>query len=540
MTESKTVQRTVNENGNTDVVSNKPEADSDDSENAAIKQRQSSFWRFSNRGIAIRLFITCWLVFTLHFATNTVREIYPALSLSDHFSFDVSEYQGLHPDIFQMQGRGTFINNNPGASIMGAIPYALLRPVTDRIVERVQKTRAENPQVEPANFNTIYPMAQEFYRKSREKGFDVKFGLAAGITQAFCMAPISALSVVLMFWLLLSLTKKPLTSVLLALLYAFATPIFYRTGQLNQNVLLAYFAFFAFALLWRPWDEEKSKKPFYFLAGLCTGWTVVLDYSGLVAVAILSCYALSRWFSLPKEERSIKELLKFAAGVSICAFVLMAYQWSSFGNPILPAQSYMPPVNFTEIGYRGFSFPKIDLLFETAFSIRYGLFVSAPILLLAVFVPAWLGKNSRLLQKREMIFVIAFVSLFFVFCAANQYGRMQFNTGVRHIVPVVPFLFLLVANVILKMPRVIAVLTGVLATYWSWCLVMYRDVEQGLGVFESLKHVTFEGFRLPWLTTLERMGFVQNASVIPLFLICGLIIWMLWSVGAKPQNPEFQ
>jgi len=196
----------------------------------------------------------------------------------------------------------------------------------------------------------------------------------------------------------------------------------------------------------------------------------------------------------------------------------------------------MPPANFTEQGYRGFSLPSFDLLIQTAFSIRYGLFVSAPILLLAFYVPGWLKKDGRLLEKRELLFVVVFILSFFVFCAANQYGRMQFNTGVRHIVPVVPFLFLLTANVLLKMPRIIAVLIGLLATYWSWCLVMYRDVEQGLGVFESIKHITLEGFRLPWLTTLERMGFVQTPSAIPLFLVCGVLLWALWSVGAKGRT----
>ncbi len=34
----------------------------------------------------------------------------------------------------------------------------------------------------------------------------------------------------------------------------------------------------------------------------------------------------------------------------------------------------MPMANFTEMGYRGFSLPQLDLLFETAFGIRYGLF----------------------------------------------------------------------------------------------------------------------------------------------------------------------
>jgi hypothetical protein len=524
MTESATLKRAAKSEGFTGEKINLKAR-------SIITERQ-----FSTRSIAIRLFLTCWLVFSVHFATNTVREIYPALSLGDHLSFDVSEYAALHPDIFTIAGRGTFINNNPGASMMGAIPYAILRPATDRIIERVQQSRAANPQPANAEFNTIYPMAQEFYRKSREKGFDVKFGLAAAITQSLVMSPISALSVVVMFFILLSLTENRRASILLALLYAFATPIFYRTAQLNQNLLVAHFAFFAFALLWRP---HSRKKPLYMLAGLCAGWTVVLDYSGLVAVLVLSGYAISRWLAAEKEQRAIRDLVQFGAGVALCAAVLMAYQFVCFGNPILPAQSYMPPANFTELGYRGFAFPSLDLLFETAFSMRYGLFISAPILLAALFAPIWLRKESRLLERREMIFVISFIVLFFTFCAANQYGRMQFNTGVRHIVPVVPFVFLLTANVLLRMPRIAAVSIGLFGVYWSWCLAMYRDVEQGFGVFESVKHITLEGFRLPWLTTLERMGFVQNAPVIPLFLVCAAMIWLLWSVGKRPLKSEF-
>jgi hypothetical protein len=503
--------------------------------------RKLGGWRFSfpAKNLGVRIFLVSWLVFSLHFATNTVRELFPALSLGDRLSFDVTEYSGLHHDIFEIPGRGTFINNNPGASIIGAVPYTLSRPVTDRIVERVQRSRAATLQKEPAKYDTIYPLAQEFYERSRAKGFDIKFGLAAGITQTFAMAPISALGVIVMFWILLALTKSPRASVLLAFLYAFATPIFFRTAQLNQNVLLANFALFSFALLWRPWkDNAAGTKPFYFAAGLCCGWTVILDYSGLIAVAALSGYALACWLSAQASERRVFDLVRFASGVALCGAILMVYQWSSFGNPILPAQSYMPPANFTDLGYRGFSFPQLDLLFETAFGLRYGLFTSAPILLLAFFVPVWLRKSTRLLERREIAFVVLFTGLFFVFCSANQYGRMQFNTGVRHIVPVVPFVFLLAANVLVKIPKTVAVVLGLLGTYWSWCLVMYRDVEQGTGIFEAVKHVSLEGFRLPWLTTLERMGFVQSASAVPLLLMAGILICFIWFVGTTRKPLE--
>ena len=71
-------------------------------------------WRFSARGIALRLFITCWLIYVLHFATNTVREIYLALAIGDHFSFRVDEYAHMHPDLFEKEGYGWHIGAKPG------------------------------------------------------------------------------------------------------------------------------------------------------------------------------------------------------------------------------------------------------------------------------------------------------------------------------------------------------------------------------------------------------------------------------------------
>lgn len=496
-------------------------------------------WRFSTRGVAVRLFLTCWLIYGLHFATNTVREIYPALSLGDHLSFDVSEYAGLHPDIFVIPGRGTFINSNPGASIVGAIPYALFRPLIDRVVERTQLTRAANPSNQTSEYQSPYPMAQEFYRIARERGYDVKFGLAAAVIQFFGIAPISALSAVVMFYILLGLKLPVRTALLLALLYAFATPIFYRTAQLNQNLLVSHCALFAFALLWRPWDgANKTRHPHYFLAGLLCGWAVVLDYSGIVVPLVLGGYALARWFKLPLEERSHREIWQFVAGVAVCGTLLMAYQWASFGHPLYPAQRYMPATQLSVYGYNGMDRPHLDLLGETAFGVRFGLFTSAPLLLLALWIPGWLRRNKRLVGDLETWCIVAFTVLFFLFSSANQFGRLQFNSGVRYIVPVVPFLFLLVAGILVRLPKLIAVMIGIGTTYWSWCLAMYRDIELGLGVLEPFKHITLEGFRLPWLTTLERMGYVPGgASVVPLFVICAAIVWTLWSVGRQEHTP---
>jgi hypothetical protein len=494
----------------------------------------STLSRLTTRGVALRLFITCWLIYALHFATNTVREIYPALSLGDHLSFDVSEYLGLHPDLFAMPGRGAFINNNPGASMLGAIPYALTRPIIDPIVARVQAARAQSTQP-PPQYNTIYPLSQEFYRKAYARGLDIKFGLAAGAMQVLLMAPLSALSVVVMFYILFSLTTSIQKSLLLALLYAFATPIFYRTAQLNQNLLVSHCALFAFALLWQPWNQSTPlRRSHYLLAGLIAGWAVVLDYSGLVVLGSLGLYALVRYRSFPAAIRTRLDLVSFGLGAIAGVGVLLIYQWAAFGNPIFPAQHYMPATAFSGYGFSGMDLPQLDLLWDTAFGMRFGLFTSAPLLLLALYIPGWLRGSLRIVGERELRFILLYSLAFFLFASASQYGRLQFNSGVRYIVPVVPFLFLLAAGVLLRMPPVLAVIVGIVTTYWSWCLALYRDVEQGFGVFESLIHVTSGEIRLPWLTTLERIGYVSGVPIsIALLLLCGILVWFLWRSPSK-------
>ena len=56
--------------------------------------------------------------------------------------------------------------------------------------------------------------------------------------QAFAMAPVTALSAVIMFYLLRLFFSTDLIGLGLSLLYAFGTPVFFRTGYLNHNLML--------------------------------------------------------------------------------------------------------------------------------------------------------------------------------------------------------------------------------------------------------------------------------------------------------------
>jgi hypothetical protein len=499
----------------------------------------------SVRSTAIRLFLTCWIVFTLHFASNTVREIFLALAIGDHLSFRVDEYQGMHPDLFEKPGYGWHIGANPGASMVAAIPYAAVRPAIDALVAKVNRQRAASGRTEPPVYNSPWPMAREFFAEAWRRGFDIKFGLAAFVMQSLCMAPSSALGAVLMFLLLHRLFGSERTALWLALLYAFGTPVFFRTGYLNHNMMLGHIAFLGLLALWNPgglvsWSQQRR----VFVAGLAGGAAVLFDYSGVVFLAGLFLYALFRAWPAGAYRAALTAAIRFACGAAGPILLLWFYQWRSFGHPFYPGQHWMPPVEWIELGYQGFTLPQLELFLALGFDYRFGLFTSCPIFLLAFAAPWLWRKGAARIPFPEMA-VLALLPLgLWLFCSGIQYARLQFNTGIRYLAPAFPFLFVLTAAVLVRLPRLVFYFVSVAAVTEAWCLAMYRDVERGYGLAEPVLRVFTGGFQLPALTVLSRMGgefgdyFAGGVSPLPLFALAGAIIFGIWKW--TPSSPPIE
>src|SRR2546428_8630839 len=157
------------------------------------------------RGVRLRLFLTCWLVFVLHFATDFVREHYLVVSMVEDHSYRLDPYYGLHVDIFQnppeARAPGAHHGANPGISMLAALPYFVLRPAVDWVVGRELAARRARGDTSAA-YRDDRPRRVEFYRNVRRRGLDIRFGLVAAIALGLCMAPLSAGSAVLMFSLL--------------------------------------------------------------------------------------------------------------------------------------------------------------------------------------------------------------------------------------------------------------------------------------------------------------------------------------------------
>lgn len=498
-------------------------------------------WIFPTRGIAVRLFLTCWIVYSVHVTTNAVREIFPALAMADHFSFRVDEYANMHPDLFEKPGYGWHINANPGASMLAAIPYFLSRPVVDRIVAAVNRSRASSGQKTPPEYNSPWPMAREFYRESWRRGLDIKLGLAAAVMQAFCMAPISAMGVVAMFYLLRRVFASDRTAFWLAILYGFGTPVFFRAGLLNHNMMIGHFAILGFLIMWNPsgaahWPEALR----YFLGGLAGGAALLLDYSGVVILGGLFLYALAKTWGSNSRARTIRCGWFYVLGTLGPVLLLWFYQWQSFGNPFLPSEHWMPtaPWEGSNQGYQGYTWPNAGIFWRLLFDYRYGLFVTCPLLLLVCFALWCNRRGNRRVPAREFTAMMLIPLALLIFFSGLSYVLGQFTFGLRYLAPALPFLFVPTAIVLARLPLRLAYLLAIAAVAQAWSMSMYRDVERGFGVLDTVLHVFIGGFQLPALTVLSRMSgpygdyAATGVSPLPIFTLVAAILFVLWSRSA--------
>lgn len=494
----------------------------------------------SLRATRIRIFLTCWLVFVLHFATDFVREHYLVISIVDDCSFRLDKYVGLHHDIFETSDHGAHHGANPGASMIAAIPYAVFKPIIDRVVNYQMSKRVTLPEEEnKATYQDHRPARVRFYNEIRKRGLDIKFGLVCCVTMVFCMAPLSAFGVVVIYNALNYLGLSKRLSLFMSFLYAFGTPVFFRTGYLNQNLMVGIFALTAFVLLWQSKKQSRLKMCWrYGIAGFLSGMSLLCDYSGLVVLLMIFVYGLLRRMDSETLIQALKNAFWYIGGAIGPILLLWFYQWQSFGSPFYPGQNYMPPVDWIEIGYKGVGRPSLELLSMLLFDYRFGLFVTSPVLLLAFAAPVLSRYNKNIIPFRETLFILFFFITFTLFLSCIQYTRLQWVTGIRYIIPVVPFLFLLIVAVMVKIPRIVAYVIAVFTLGESWCMSMVRSVgTKNEGVVDSVIRVFLDGFQLPWLTTLSKMAHQyvpslegHDVSPIAFFVLWGFLIYGIWGV----------
>jgi hypothetical protein len=456
------------------------------------------------RGDRWRLFLAVWLLYSLHFSTNVVREHYPAFALIERGDFKVDAYHDLHSDIFRHRDGHYYIGNQVTGSVLAAVPLFLFRPVLDA-VEAWERARPR-PAVEPPK-TSEYPNRRAFLEKVRARGLALRLGVATVVTSLAFTAPLAAAMVVSLFAFLVRRRLSRVRACALALLFAFATPIFYRASHLNHNLVLAASVWWGYLLLAREESDPPLSAGRRAAAGFCAGLGPALDYAGAITFAALGLLLLRPGGRRGGLGGAIREVVPFALGAVIPIGFLLFSQWTMYGDPFRPGQYWMPDVHFTERGFRGFDLPAPDLFLNNLFHPDWGLFPFAPILLGLLWPPVWRRREGPpLFVAGEKVFIAGTSLAFLLFCAANQYSRMQWNTGFRYLLPLLPFLFLVVAPCLASLRTGTLALLGVPCVLHQWVLCMARFTpvdwsDSRDAITESWRRILTGGPELPALET---------------------------------------
>ncbi len=395
---------------------------------------------------ALRLFCTCWLIYAVHWAPFLIREEFPAVTLATRGTLNVERFLGWTADIFPSPAGGAFINNNPGASIVGAIPLLVAHPLLNAI-ERWNDTLPSS--VDRSRHASRFPAIPAV--QARREWY---FMVVAFLTVAGLMAPVSALAASALGWTLWRGGLPRQRAIAAALIFGFATPVFVRTEYLNHNLLVCHAGLLAALVLWNAPGSGVSVRR-AVAAGALGGFAVLCDYSGILALAAAAAYA---WLRAGDGETGFGHRLRialgYAAGAAPMLLALAVYQHWAFGYSALPSQHFMPAIEQTARGYRGMSWPSLELLTTNFFDTRFGLFAVCPLLALGLAAP-FVQRSRFRLPDREMWLVLTFFSAFTLFCASNQYSRLQWTTGIRYLVPTIPGLLLLSLQVVDILPSAV-------------------------------------------------------------------------------------
>jgi len=230
---------------------------------------------------------------------------------------------------------------------------------------------------------------------------------------------------------------------------------------------------------------------------------------------------------------ALRALLVFGLGAAGPVALLLGYQWAAFGNPLFPAQHYMPATALSVRGFAGIAGPSAELLWRNLLDPRYGLFVFCPMLVAALAAPL-LRRRPGGPSGPELALAFGAAGALYLFASSVQYALLQWNTGVRYLVPAAALLFFALVPVLLRLPRwaLWALVLPTLAV--SWSVAMARE-----SVPLSLEIVFLRGFQLPWLEVLQKTaaGYLPmlagGTSPLPIFAFTGAALWLLWRRPAE-------
>ncbi|HXA16364.1 MAG TPA: hypothetical protein VN380_05195 [Thermoanaerobaculia bacterium] len=304
----------------------------------------------------------------------------------ERHSLYVDGYDVNTGDLSPGTGGHTYINKPPGASLLAAIPYAIIF----------------------ASEKLLQAPIDAMTRINRWIATALSIGLCGA-----CIGP------VLYLYGRRRIGATAPAALAVAATVLFGTMVFPYSTMLFAQIPSALFLLLAVVLL--------SKRP--LLAGIAAGLSLSCFYVCGAAAPILFIVACAR---------SRREAARFAIGCLPWVVLMGIYQWFCLGSPFRTAME--ASTRFTEKGslFGVLRLPSVGALYGITTSPYRGLFFASPVLLFAVIGLVLMARRRDL--GHDLWAVVTLVAMFFLAIASFNGWNGGCAFGPRYLLPIVPLL----------------------------------------------------------------------------------------------------
>ncbi len=322
-----------------------------------------------------------------------------------------------------------YINKSPGLSMLGLIPFAVAHYLT----------------------GTLFHLDSEL---------QVLFSTYA--STVFTVGICGALLCVALFYMISVVLRLPRPAALmLTFFFGLGTLVFSYATTLYSHVPAAFFSFVSFLLAMHAGrGGTRHVKKAALLSGLCASLAVFIEPSTVLMLGFVAVFLLSRGSGR-------KYLPLFLIGCVPCGLLQCLYNAVCFGGPFESSYAYANDAVMVRINGRLFGVPRFMTMIEMLFLPYRGLFVTSPVMLMALPGAVLFLKEKKF--RAEALFFIMVSLGFFVYMAGFHAWHGGFTVGPRYLLPAFPFMFMLCVYALRAFPKSFAAL-GVASVFINVCI----------------------------------------------------------------------
>jgi len=358
----------------------------------------------------------------------------------------------------------------------------------------------------------------------------------------------SAIAGTMMFLVSESITLSKLQAYVITLALALGSMMFPFSVIFFGHQLAASLLFYAFFLIfYLKTNPTRSFTAILFpgLIGLCLGMSFLTEMTTAIAIIPLIIY----YFIIQKKNNQLYKLITWLVP-AVCGVIplsiLLMYNSLVYGHPLATGYQYLMDETFVQgmsQGLMGINRPSLHVLFYETFHPAQGIFWQSPALFLSVIGAVMMIKRKNAWLELKLAGQI--IASYLLLNAGYYMWWGGWSFGVRHVIPMLPFFCLLLANLPYRTLPVFAGLTtlsiGQMLIVCASTILVPDNKLQTIAQLDFFSYSTIYNECLPllqqdkyaWNMGSAWFGLSSWVSLMPLILLIVFVTVLIWRA---PKN----